>query len=562
MVRVQCHRQEKVKNFTNKKFRPTRIFCIFAPLKPVLMEPDRKYPVGIQTFSRLREEGYLYIDKTDLIWKMTKESPFVFLSRPRRFGKSLLTTTLDAYFKGQKELFEGLKIMDLETEWVSYPVLHFDLSGAKHLPVEQVKAELVRQLAIMEKDYGRDETEVSPGMRLAGLIQRSFQKSGRQAVVVIDEYDAPLLDVLHDPERLEAAREVMQEFYQRLKMCEGMIRFCFITGITKFSQLSIFSTINNLTNISMDSKYAAICGITEEEFATQMAPDIAMLAREYECTPEEMRAKLKRQYDGYRFAKMSPDVYNPFSLLKCFNQRDIANYWFDSGTPTFLIRQMQHFRTDITTMDHIEASASSFDRPTEAMTTALPLLYQSGYLTIKDYDRRSNSYILAIPNNEVRVGLTDGLIPSYTGLDGSSVQDGFALKFWRALDRNDIHAAMQEMKAFLAGIPYVEGFKEKLKEVKNYEGFYEYTFWLIFNMLNLYARTQVKCANGRIDFVVWMPDTTYVFELKVNGTAQEAMDQINSKGYFLPYETEGCTVVKVGVQFDRETMTVGEYLVG
>ena len=562
MVRVQCHRQEKVKNFTNKKFRPTRIFCIFAPLKPVLMEPDRKYPVGIQTFSRLREEGYLYIDKTDLIWKMTKESPFVFLSRPRRFGKSLLTTTLDAYFKGQKELFEGLKIMDLETEWVSYPVLHFDLSGAKHLPVEQVKAELVRQIAIMEKDYGRDETEVSPGMRLAGLIQRSFQKSGRQAVVVIDEYDAPLLDVLHDPERLEAAREVMQEFYQRLKMCEGMIRFCFITGITKFSQLSIFSTINNLTNISMDSKYAAICGITEEEFVTQMAPDIAMLAREYECTPEEMHAKLKRQYDGYRFAKMSPDVYNPFSLLKCFNQRDIANYWFDSGTPTFLIRQMQHFRTDITSMDHIEASASSFDRPTEAMTTALPLLYQSGYLTIKDYDRRSNSYILAIPNNEVRVGLTDGLIPSYTGLDGSSVQDGFALKFWRALDRNDIHAAMQEMKAFLAGIPYVEGFKEKLKEVKNYEGFYEYTFWLIFNMLNLYARTQVKCAGGRIDFVVWMPDTTYVFELKVNGTAQEAMDQINSKGYFLPYETEGCTVVKVGVQFDRETMTVGEYLVG
>ena len=542
--------------------RPTRFFCIFAPLKPVLMESDRKYPVGIQTFSRLREEGYLYIDKTDLIWKMTKESPFVFLSRPRRFGKSLLTTTLDAYFKGQKELFEGLKIMDLETEWVSYPVLHFDLSGAKHLPVEQVKAELVRQLAIMEKDYGRDETEVSPGMRLAGLIQRSFQKSGRQAVVVIDEYDAPLLDVLHDPERLEAAREVMQEFYQRLKMCEGMIRFCFITGITKFSQLSIFSTINNLTNISMDSKYAAICGITEEEFAIQMAPDIAMLAREYECTPEEMHAKLKRQYDGYRFAKMSPDVYNPFSLLKCFNQRDIANYWFDSGTPTFLIRQMQQFRTDITTMDHIEASASSFDRPTEAMTTALPLLYQSGYLTIKDYDRRSNSYILAIPNNEVRVGLTDGLIPSYTGLDGSSVQDGFALKFWKALDRNDIHAAMQEMKAFLAGIPYVEGFKEKLKEVKNYEGFYEYTFWLIFNMLNLYARTQVKCAGGRIDFVVWMPDTTYVFELKVNGTAQEAMDQINSKGYFLPYETEGCTVVKVGVQFDRETMTVGEYLVG
>ena len=525
------------------------------------MEPDRKYPVGIQTFSRLREEGYLYIDKTDLIWKMTKESPFVFLSRPRRFGKSLLTTTLDAYFKGQKELFEGLKIMDLETEWVSYPVLHFDLSGAKHLPVEQVKAELVRQLAILEKDYGRNETEVSPGMRLAGLIQRSFQKSGRQAVVVIDEYDAPLLDVLHDPERLEAAREVMQEFYQRLKMCEGMIRFCFITGITKFSQLSIFSTINNLTNISMDSKYAAICGITEEELATQMAPDIAMLAREYECTPEEMHAKLKQQYDGYRFSEVSPDIYNPFSLLKCFLQRKLANYWFDSGTPTFLIRQMQHFRTDITTMDRIAARASAFDQPTENMDDALPLLYQSGYITIKDYDRETDFYILSIPNKEVRTGFVENMIPLYTGINKNNTA-GFAMRFWRALKHNNIVAVMQEMKAFLAGIPYVEGFKEKLKEVKNYEGFYEYTFWLIFNMLNFYARTQVKCANGRIDFVVWMPDTTYVFELKVNGTAQEALDQIKSKGYFLPYETEGCTVVKVGVQFDRETMTVGEYLVG
>lgn len=524
------------------------------------MESDRKYPVGIQTFSEIRKGNYVYIDKTDLVWQMTRMK-FVFLSRPRRFGKSLLTTTLDAYFKGQKELFEGLKIMDLETEWLSYPVLHFDLSGAKHLPIEQVKAELVRQLAILEKDYGRDETEVSPGMRLAGLIQRSFQKSGRQAVVVIDEYDAPLLDVLHDPERLEAAREVMQEFYQRLKMCEGMIRFCFITGITKFSQLSIFSTINNLTNISMDSKYAAICGITEEELATQMAPDIAMLAREYECTPEEIHAKLKRQYDGYRFSEVSPDIYNPFSLLKCFLQRKLANYWFDSGTPTFLIRQMQHFRTDITTMDMIAARASAFDQPTENMDDALPLLYQSGYITIKDYDRETDFYILSIPNKEVRTGFVENMIPLYTGINKNNTA-GFAMRFWRALKHNNIVSAMQEMKAFLAGIPYVEGFKEKLKEVKNYEGFYEYTFWLIFNMLNFYARTQVKCADGRIDFVVWMPDTTYVFELKVNGTAQEALDQINSKGYFLPYETEGRTVVKVGVQFDRETMTVGEYLVG
>ena len=525
--------------------------------------PARRYPVGIQTFSRLRNEGYLYIDKTDLVWNMAHLSAFVFLSRPRRFGKSLLSSTLHSYFAGEKQYFEGLKIMDLETEWVQYPVIHLDLSVAKaEHSVERLRRTLFRLLEGYKDAYGAgSEYEDSPGGLFSGLIHRAYQRTGKQVAVIIDEYDAPLLDKLHLPELLDEFRNVMQEFFVQLKANEAMIKFCFITGITKFSQLSIFSTINNLVNISMQPEFAAICGITEEEFVTNMAPDIAMLAESYECTPEEMHVKLKLQYDGYRFSGNSPEVYNPFSLLKCFLQKKVDNYWFESGTPTFLIRQMQHFRTDIMGMEHIEASASAFDRPTEAMETALPLLYQSGYLTIKEYDRKSDSYILSIPNKEVKVGLISGLIPSYTGLYQSSVQDGFALKFWRALDSTDINTAMQEMKSFLAGIPYVEGFQEKLKDVKNYEGFYEYTFWLIFNMLNVYARTQVKCANGRIDFVVQMPDTTYVFELKVNGTAQQAMDQINSKGYFLPYQTENRKVVKVGVQFNRDTMTVGEYMV-
>ncbi len=525
------------------------------------METMRKYPVGIQTFSRIRKEGYVYIDKTDLVWKMTKESPFVFLSRPRRFGKSLLTTTLDSYFKAEKQYFEGLKIMDLETEWNQYPVIHVDVSQAKN---KASSADLQRALMMMLKpvtsEYGQDLDEILPGELLTGLIRRAYEKTGKQVAVIIDEYDAPLLEVLHEEERLPEFRRVMQEFYQPLKASEAMIKFCFITGITKFSQLSIFSTINNLTNISMQPEYSAICGITEVEFVTAMAPDIAMLAERYECTPEEMHAKLKLQYDGYRFSKDSPDVYNPFSLLKCFLQKDVANYWFDSGTPTFLIRQMQHFRTDITGMERIEATASAFDQPTENMEDALPLLYQSGYLTIKEYDKETNSYILSIPNKEVRVGLTEGLIPAYTGIKRNDTA-GFALRFYRALRKNDIDAVMQEMTAFLADIPYVEGFKKKLQEAAFAEGFYEYTFYLIFNMLNVYARTQVKCANGRIDFVVLMPETTYVFELKVNGTAQEALDQINSKGYYLPYETEGRQVVKVGVQFDRETMTVKEHLV-
>ncbi len=523
---------------------------------------ERKYPVGIQTFSEIRKGGYVYIDKTDLVWKLTHEAKFIFLSRPRRFGKSLLTTTLDSYFQGRKDLFEGLKIMELEKEWEQYPVIHVDLSTAKRQPsADELRRVLLLLLDTLTEKFGKKENEKSPGDVLRGLIRRAYEQTGKQVVIIIDEYDAPLLDVLHESTQLDQFRNVMQEFYVQLKASEAMIKFCFITGITKFSQLSIFSTINNLTNVSMQPKYAAICGITEDEFATDMAPDIAMLAKVYECTPKEMHEKLKLQYDGYRFSEVSPDIYNPFSLLKCFNQKKIANYWFESGTPTFLIRQMQHFRTDIMGMDRIEASATSFDRPTEAMTTALPLLYQSGYVTIKDYERETESYILSIPNKEVRVGLVDGLIPAYTGLDSTVVQDGFALKFYRALRKNDMEAALDEMKAFLAGIPYVEGFKKKLEEVKNYEGFYEYTFWLIFNMMNVYARTQVKCHGGRIDFVVQMPETTYVFELKVNGTAQEAIDQINSKGYVLPYQSEGRKVVKVGVQFDRDTMSIGEYVV-
>ena len=522
----------------------------------------RKYPVGIQTFERLRKENYLYIDKTDLVWRMTKESPFVFLSRPRRFGKSLLTTTLDSYFKGQKDLFEGLKIMDLETEWEQYPVIHIDLSVAKRQPsADDLRHTLMWLMNPLCEKYGHSDLETSPGKMLNGLIHRAYEQTGKQVAVIIDEYDAPLLDVLHEDQSLEQFRNVMQEFYVQLKANEAMIRFCFITGITKFSQLSIFSTINNLTNISMDPKYAAICGITEDELLTDMRVDIEMLAEHEEYTFDEMWQRLKRQYDGYRFAKVSPEIYNPFSLLKCFNQRDLSNYWFESGTPTFLIRQMQQFRTDITTMDHMEVPSSAFDKPTEAMEDALPLLYQSGYLTIKDYDKESFMYTLSIPNMEVRLGFTEGLLPTYVGLKGSDVQAGFALKFWRALKRDDLDAAMQEMKAFLAGIPYVEGFQKKLADVKNYEGFYEYTFWLIFNMLNVYAQTQVKCSNGRIDFVVKMPAATYVFELKVNGTAQEALGQINGKGYFLPYETEGRKVFKVGVQFDRETMTIGEWVV-
>ena len=408
------------------------------------MDYQRRYPLGIQTFSEIVKGGYVYVDKTDLVWHLTRQSKYVFMSRPRRFGKSLLSSTLVSYFEGKKELFEGLKIMALEQEWVSYPVLHLDMSLCKsQASVEALQHALALQVEHFENRYGRNPSELTPGQKLKGVVQRAFEQTGKQVAVVIDEYDAPLLEVLHEEIMLPDFRRVMQEFYVPLKALDPYIKFCFITGITKFSQLSIFSTINNLKNVTMHPDFAAICGITEEEVKTCFETDIARMAEEYECTQEEMFQKVKTMYDGYHFSKVSPDIYNPFSLLNAFMDRELSTGWFSSGTPTYLIRQMQKFRTDITQLDAMEEPATSFDVPTEAMTTALPLLYQSGYLTIKGYERDTETYLLSIPNQEVRRGFTLGLLPTYTGLDIGNVQVGFAAKFWKALRKHDLDLALQ-----------------------------------------------------------------------------------------------------------------------
>ena len=522
---------------------------------------DRKYPVGIQTFSEIIREGYVYVDKTDLVWELVHYAKYVFLSRPRRFGKSLLTSTLESYLHGERSLFEGLKIMETEREWEQYPVIRLDLSGGKHMPPALVQKELERILKPYESLYGRDDAEVTPGMRFAGVVRRACEKTGQRVAVIIDEYDAPMLDVLHEDPGLKEMREVMQEFFQRLKVLDPYIKFCFITGITKFSQLSIFSTINNLVNVTLDPKFSTICGITEEELTTVLHEDIARLAGAYGISYEEMHDRLKNRYDGYHFAEHSAEIYNPFSLLKAFQQNKVTNYWFDSGTPTYLIQQMKHFRTDIMSLDRMEVPASAFDQPTENMEDALPLLYQSGYLTIKDYDLESEIYTLGIPNQEVRIGYTKGLLPAYVGLNSANVQTGFALKFWQALKKADIDQALREMQSYLAGIPYVEGFKKKLEEAATAEGFYEYTLYLIFSMLNVYVRTQVKMAGGKADMVVWMPDIIYVFELKKSASAQTAVSQIDARGYAKPFETDGRRVVKVGVTFNVETRTVEDWCI-
>jgi len=454
-------------------------------------------------------------------------------------------------------------IFSCEKEWKQYPVIRLDLSTAKGQgSPEALRARLMLMLEEYAELYGRKDSELTPGGLLEGLIRRASEKCKTQVAVIIDEYDAPLLDVLHESTMLDSMRTVMQEFYQPLKAREAMIKFCFITGITKFSQLSIFSTINNLKNVTMLPRFSAICGITEHEVKTVLAEGIESMAAEYGCSAEEMFGRIKTRYDGYHFSEKSEDIYNPYSLVNAFTDCRLANYWFESGTPTFLIRQMQHFRTDIMSLDRMEVSSSAFDQPTENMEDALPLLYQSGYLTIKDYDPNVEAYTLSIPNQEVRIGYTQGLLPAYIGLKGSDVQIGFAAKFWRALKQHDADLAMREMQAYMAAIPYVEGFKKKLEEAATAEGFYEYTMYLIFSMLNVYVRTQVKCAGGRVDMVVWMPDTVYVFELKVNGTAQEALQQIDDKSYAIPYQTDNRPVVKVGVKFDAEKRVPEEWVIG
>ena len=543
-----------VENFCS--FAYFLLLCRITPNSDDMVQ-ERIYPVGIQDFEKLRQIGAIYVDKTDLIYHLTKKY-YVFLSRPRRFGKSLLSSTLKYYFQGRKDLFQGLAIEGLEKEWTQYPVLHFDLSMAKNQNLEGIRSELERQLREYEVIYAYDEKNDSPGKRLTYLIKTAHAQTGQKTVVIIDEYDAPMLDVLHDEEKMAEVRRMMQEFYAPLKACDADLRFVFITGITKFSQLSIFSVINNLTNVSMQPEFSAICGITEKELHTVFEEDIAMLAEEYECTPEEMRQQLKQQYDGYHFSGKSDDIYNPFSLLKAFAQKEIKDYWFESGTPTYLIHQMKHFQTDITSLDHVQASAFDFDQPSEGMTDALPLLYQSGYLTIKSYDRFLKSYILGIPNNEVRVGLTENLLPTYT-YPNRFRSSSFIMQFCEAVLYEDLEKALIAMRAYLAGIPYPDGGKEILDDMSKNEYYYETIFYLMFSFMNRHIQTQVKTCRGRADMVMQTPKAIYVFELKINRPAEEALKQIDDRGYMIPYTADGRKLVKCGISFSTETRTVEEW---
>ena len=512
-----------------------------------------KYPVGIQTFSKIRENGYLYIDKTQYIVDFReKQMSYVFLSRPRRFGKSLFASTLQAYFEGRKELFEGLAIASYEKEWVKHPVLHFDLSGAKHFDADALNNYLNLQLLPYEKLYGKGEDELRPNERLDGIVKRACEQTGKKVVVIIDEYDAPLLDVVHEKDNLKQLRLIMQNFYSPLKKLDPYLEFTFITGITKFSQLSIFSELNNLDNISMFDQYSAICGISKTELTTQMKPDVEALGEALGMTYEECLAELTRFYDGYHFSEKSEDVFNPFSLVKALNARDIAPYWFGSGTTSYLIKALQKYHVNVMDIEKRSCDVDDFDVSPEMMTSALPLLYQSGYLTIKKYNPILHRYTLEYPNREVKIGMIKSLAPNYLSpitLDNNSLVGDFLEKLYEA----DVDGAMVRLKAYLASI------SNRLSNKSERD--FQTVFYLIFNLMGAHMRVEEDSAIGRADAVVYMPDAVFVFELKYDGSAEEAIRQIDEKGYLIPYSADGKRLFKIGVNYDSNLRTIADWII-
>ena len=510
----------------------------------------RRYPIGIQNFEQLRTRNCVYVDKTELVYKLVNTDQIYFFSRPRRFGKSLLVSTLEAYFQGKKELFEGLAMERLEQEWEVCPVLHVDFSLTKYTELRDLTGQLNLFLSRWEEIYGKKEEEEGAAERLQGIILRAYAKTGKPVVVLIDEYDAPLLDSNSDALLQQQLRNEMRKFFSPLKGLGQYLRFLFITGISKFSQLSIFSELNNLQNISMRDDFSALCGITEEELLTQLKPDIERMAEANDETYEEACLHLKRQYDGYHFSKNCVDIYNPFSLFNAFAQKSYENFWFSTGTPTFLIDILQESDFDIRELDNTTATAEQFDAPSNRITDPLPVLYQSGYLTIKGYDPDFQLYTLAYPNKEVRKGFIESLMPAYVHLPARE-NTFYVVSFIKDLRIGHLEECLERLKSFFASIPN----KLNNKEEKHYQTI----FYLFFRLMGQYIDVEVDTAIGRADAVVKLQDTIYVFEFKVDGTPEEALTQINSKKYAIPYQADHRKIVKVGVNFDSATRTIGEW---
>ena len=512
----------------------------------------KRLPVGMQTFEEIVNINCLYVDKTEYIYKMTNLSKYIFLSRPRRFGKSLLVSTLQAYFEGKKHLFKGLYIDTVEKDWTEYPVLKFSMASAKHVDTDRLNRYLSSMLEREEEKWNITSPKQDANDRLLDLILTAYEQTGKRVVVLIDEYDAPLLDVAHETVKLDELRQIMRNFYSPLKDCDPYLKFVFLTGITKFSQLSIFSELNNLKNISMDPAFAAVCGISEDEIKTQMADYLDDFAKAQEISQEEAMEELKKQYDGYHFSWPSPDIFNPFSLLNAFQDRMLKSYWFESGTPTFLIEMMRKFNVKPSDIEGKEVMSSAFDAPTENMNSITPLLYQSGYLTIKDYKKNFNIYRLDIPNQEIRIGLMESLLPNYVNVSWETGLTTIAY-MCMALENDDLNEMLRLLQEYLLTIPQCDN--------TNYEGHYQQMLYVIFSLLGRYVDVEVRTPRGRVDMVMNSGKALYLFELKLNKSAEAAMNQINLKNYPSRFALTGLPIIKVGINFNSETHTIEDWVI-
>lgn len=517
------------------------------------MEQTLKYlPIGIQNFESLIEDGYLYVDKTEIIYRLVSSGRYYFISRPRRFGKSMLVSTLKAYFLGQKELFKGLAIEQLEQKWAVHPVLHLDLNTAKYSDSNTLEKVLNNTLTQWEEIYGARPTEVELGMRFEGVIQRAYEKTGQRVVILVDEYDKPLLQAIGNEKLQNDYRSTLKSFYAALKSKDGCIKFALLTGVTKFGKVSVFSDLNNLKDISLDDRYYNLCGIEERELHGVMHPYVQRLADAQKITLEEAYAELKKNYDGYHFSETTPGMYNPFSILNALDSLKFGSYWFETGTPSYLVELLKMHDYKLEDMAKRMVGTDVLNSVDIASSGPIPVIFQSGYLTIKSYNREFDCYALGFPNEEVKKGFMRYLLPYYTSITPSNTAFQI-MNFVKEVEAGDVDAFMERLESFFANVPY-----DLIKDTENH---YQNVLFILNNLCGLYTKAEYHTSNGRIDMTIETSDYVYVFEFKYNKSAAEAMAQIKEKDYAQPFLSSGKKIALIGANFSDETRNIDGYLV-
>ena len=511
------------------------------------------YPIGIQNFEKLREGGYVYVDKTSLIHKLVNSGTYYFLSRPRRFGKSLLISTMEAYFKGKKELFRGLELEKLEKDWTEYPVLHLDLNGISYNSEDVLDQVLNEKLSAWETEFGICAKSTIPGLRFQNIIDAAYSYTGHHVVILIDEYDKPIVDNLGNTKLTDYYRKTLQGFYSVLKAKDGQIRFGFLTGVSKIGKLSVFSTLNNLRDISMESEYSDICGISEDDLHKYFDESVTELAEANRMSRDECYQKLKYKYDGYHFSEDAPGMYNPFSLLNTFNSSKFKDYWFETGTPTLLVNVMKKTSFDITTLsDNIVVPASKLNGMQDIVNKPVSLFFQTGYLTIKDYDSEYDEYRLGFPNDEVKNGFLEFIYSYYVPVNPSDDSSKTSL-LARALRAGDPYTFMKILEALFANATYqIQGDSEKN---------FQYAMYIIMELLGEYVQAERSTSNGRIDLLLQTKDYIYIIELKIDNTADAALQQIEDKGYAKPFADDSRKIFKIGASFSTANRRIEEWRV-